>query len=459
MENKVGSWASFRILFKSAIIGALTLLLLIPTRLIQELVSERQQRQQNAVSEVDSHWAGPQTITGPVIGIPYFDSIADNGAKQTVKRWAYFLPDRLNIQTRLVPGKRYRGIYQVVVYVAEMDLRGSFNGLHLQELGLSAADMLWKEATVFFDLSNVQGLNEDLVIHWNSPDAAGAGNPSGASNASGDLTLMAAKISTDQFKSPLTAPLPAWIASAEEQNNPIKNLEFSSTIRVKGSGDLLFVPVGRETTISASSSWSDPSFTGTVLPDLRTVKDSGFIADWKVLALHGKFPQQWKKDEYNLNSAAFGVDLVIPVDVYQQTTRSVKYAILVIVLTFTAFLLMEWVYDLAIHAIQYVLVGFALCVFYTLLLSLAEYLGFDRAYMIAAVATIGLISWYVGSMLRSPKTALFIALILAVQYGFIFILIQSQDYALLMGSIGLFIILALVMYFSRKIKWEKIPTT
>ena len=452
MENKNGFWNSFRILVKSAIIGALTLLLLIPTNLIQNLVSERQQRQQEAVTEVDSHWAGPQTVTGPVIGIPYYDSIADNGARQTVKRWAYFLPDRLDISTRLVPEKRYRGIYQVVVYVAEMQLHGSYHGLRLQELGLSPADMLWKEATVFFDLSNVQGLNEDLVMHWGSPGTGGAGIPAE------DITLTTAKVSTDQFKNPLTAPLPASIASAEQSNTAIQDLEFSSTIRIKGSGDLHFVPGSRVTTISASSSWANPSFTGSALPDLRTVKDSGFVADWKVLTLQAKFPQQWKKDAYDLNSAAFGVSLVIPVDLYQQTTRSVKYAILVIVLTFTAFLLMEWVYSLSIHAIQYVLVGFALCLFYTLLLSLAEYVGFNGSYLIAAIATIGLISWYVGSVLRSSKTSLFIGLILAVQYGFIFILIQSQDYALLMGSIGLFIILAIVMYFSRKIQWEKIPT-
>ncbi|HEV2483444.1 MAG TPA: inner membrane CreD family protein [Puia sp.] len=129
-------------------------------------------------------------------------------------------------------------------------------------------------------------------------------------------------MSTDQFKNPLTAPLPAWIISAEQSNTAAQDLEFSSTIRIKGSGDLHFVPGGRETTVSASSGWADPSFTGSVLPDLRTVKDSGFDAQWKVLALRN-FPQQWKKDAYDLNGAAFGVSLVVPVDVYQQTTRSV----------------------------------------------------------------------------------------------------------------------------------------
>ncbi|HWB90525.1 MAG TPA: cell envelope integrity protein CreD [Puia sp.] len=446
MENKAGFWNHFRILFKSAVIGALILLLLIPTALIQNLVSERQQRQQDAVSEIDSHWAGSQAITGPVIGIPYFDSVADNGADQRVRRWAYFLPDQLDIRSHLVPEKRYRGIYQVVVYVAEIDLQGSYHGLHLQELGLTPGNMLWKEATVFFDISDIQGLNDDLVIHWRSTDAA---------SHSTDLTLATAKISTDQFKNALTAPLPQWSAPADANADPFKDVQFSSTIRIKGSGNLLFVPGARDTRVSATSSWSNPSFTGSSLPDLRTVRDSGFIADWKVLALHGKFPQQWKRNAYDLSSSAFGVALMVPVDVYQQTTRSVKYAILVILLTFTAFLLMEWVYDLAIHALQYALVGFALCIFYTLLLSLAEYMAFALAYMTAAIATIALISWYAGSALHSAKTAFFMAFLLSVQYGFIYILIQSQDYALLMGSIGLFVILGVVMYFSRKIKWEK----
>jgi inner membrane protein len=170
--------------------------------------------------------------------------------------------------------------------------------------------------------------------------------------------------------------------------------------------------------------------------------------------LNRKYPQQWKLGEFDLNASAFGVSLIVPVDSYQQTTRSVKYAILVILLTFTAFFLIEWIYRRPIHSLQYILVGFALCLFYTLLLSFSEYIGFNNAYWIAAVATIGLITWYVGSILRSAGMSLFIAALLTLQYGFVFTLIQLQDYALLMGSIGLFLTLAAVMYFSRKIKWQ-----
>ena len=452
MEIKTpGIWNNFRTLFKSALVGALILALLIPTFFIQNLVSERQDRQKQAVAEIGSRWAGSQTVTGPVIGVPYYDSVSDNAGGQRVKRWAYFLPDSLGIHSTMVPEKRYRGIYEVIVYTTKLDIHGNYKRLPLDELGLSASAMLWKEARLFFDISDIQGLNEDVVLKiGTTPGTAGAAAFSAA------IPLVAGERTTDQFGNALSAPLPDGFAEFASKGGVDGNpaLEFATTVQMKGSGDLLFVPVGKETRVSVTSPWSNPSFTGSALPDVRTVKDSGFVADWKLIALHRKFPQQWKQGTYDLASAGFGVDLIVPVDAYQQTTRSVKYAILIILLTFTAFLLIEWIYNLPMGALQYVLVGFALCIFYTLLLSLSEYLGFNAAYGLAAAATIALIGWYVGVMLRSRKVAVFITVLLAVQYGFVFILIQTQDYALLMGSLGLFATLAIVMQASRKIKWQ-----
>ena len=452
MEIKTSFWSTFRMFFKTAIIGALILLMLIPTVFIQNLVSERQQRRLQAVSEISSRWAAPQTVTGPVIGIPYIDLVTDNGNKVETKRWAYFLPSKLDIKTHLVPEKRYRGIYPVIVYTTELELHGNFDSLHLDELNLSPTSMLWKEATIFFDISDLQGLKEDMTLHLASTNPTANTAVANPTTPTADLTLSPARRSTPQFKTALAAVLPGWLA-----DNNTGNIQFSATLKLKGSGNLSFVPVGRETNVEAVSPWPDPSFTGAALPDIRTVKDSGFVANWKVLALNRKFPQQWKEGNYDLDDAAFGVSLIVPVDVYQQTTRSVKYAVLIILLTFTAFLLIEWIYDRSIHSVQYALVGAALCIFYTLLLSLSEYLGFNGAYSIAAAATIGLIAWFVGSLLRSTRMSVFITLLLIVQYGFVFTLIQLQDYALLMGSIGLFITVAVVMYFSRKIKWDKQP--
>jgi inner membrane protein len=432
-------WNRNRIVLKSFWIGFLILILLIPTFLMNGLITERQDREREAIAEISSRWAGAQTVTGPVIGIPYAETLSDynSGGSKPEKRWAYFLPVKLDISARIVPEKRYRGIFQVIVYTTELQVRCHYDSLHLQELGLPADKLLWSEAAVFFDVTDLQGLSEEVNLRLDT-------HTGGA-----DLDLTPAKFSTDQFKNALTAGLPGWLPTAA--GGP---LEFSTTIRLKGTGNLSFVPAGRETKVEVSSSWPDPSFSGSNLPDLRSIKDSGFVANWRVLALNRQFPQQWKGNTFDLQPAAFGVSLIVPVDVYQQTTRCVKYGILIILLTFTAFFLIEWVYQRPIHSLQYLLVGFALCLFYTLLLSFSEYIGFNSAYAVAAIATIGLLTWYVGSMLRSAKISTFIGAQLSVQYGFVFTLIRLQDYALLMGSIGLFITLAAVMYFSRKIKWS-----
>ena len=438
MENIVTTWWNKnKIILKSFLIGFLVLLLLIPTLFIQNLVTERKQRQADAITEISSRWATAQTITGPVIGIPYNETVTEDKTTHEVKKWAYFLPAKLSIRSKLVPETRYRGIYQAIVYTTELQIQGSYDSIAYSELDIPREKLLYNEAALFFDVSDIQGLKEDMVVHLTT------GNTTPA-----DLEMVPAKFATEQFRSALGATLPH---SFLETNGPIA---FTSTVSLKGTGSLLFVPVGRETKVEAASSWASPSFTGSVLPDTHTVKDSGFVADWKVLALNRKYPQQWRQGSYDLEASAFGVSLIVPVDAYQQTTRSVKYAILLIGLTFTAFFLIEWIYSRPIHSLQYLLVGFALCLFYTLLLSLSEYTGFNTAYAIAAIATIGLIGWYVASMLRSSRISLFVVFLLAVQYGFVFTLIQLQDYALIMGSIGLFITLALVMYFSRKIKWN-----
>jgi inner membrane protein len=427
MDNMLTTfWNRNRIILKTLLIGFLILLLLIPSFFIQELVSERQQRQKDAVDEISAKWAGPQTITGPVIAIPYSETAT--GDPKATKKWAYFLPDKLAIHSRITPEKRYRGIYQVMVYTTELQIDGSYDSLRLAELGIPADKVWWNEAAVFFNITDVRGLKEEVRLRLDGTD----------------LDLVPAKFSNDQFKNALSASLPSQTPG-----------NFSMSLKLKGSGCLLFVPAGKTTSVDVSSSWSNPSFTGSYLPDVRTVTDSGFLAGWKVLYLNRSYPQQWKDRIYEMESSAFGVDLIVPVDSYQQTTRSVKYAILCILLTFTAFFLIELIYAKAIHSLQYLLVGAALCVFYTLLLSFSEYIGFNEAYAVASLATISLIAWYVRSFLQSSKMSLFVACLLTLLYGFIFTLIQLQDYALLMGSLGLFLTLATVMYFSRRIKWNQ----
>ena len=433
METIVNNiWQRSKWIIKGLIIGSLALLLLIPAYFVQNLIQERQLRQQEAFNEVSSKWASRQNITGPVLVIPYTRSATDNNGKPvTIKSLAYFLPDKLNIESNVRPEKRYRGIYEVMLYSSSARLNGNFSGLPLQKLNLASTDLAWNEAYVCLAITDAKGLKDELQIKWNDSTLSLA--PSYINNA----------VFKDGFVSPVT------ITESEAK----KGFSFSSQININGSEQLLFTPVGKQTIMQMQSSWPDPSFTGNQLPDTSGISATGFTARWKSLSHTRNFPQAWKDDSYNLSSSSFGADLFIPVNGYQKTMRSVKYAILCILLTFTAFFLIETNNGKSVHPVQYALVGFALILFYTLLLSFSEYIGFNGAYAVATAATVGLITWFVKGLLNSMKLSILLSFVLVLLYSYVFTILQLQDYALLLGSVGLFLALAVVMYYSRRVQW------
>lgn len=421
-------WQKSKLLVKGLLIGALVLLLLIPAYFVQNVISEREERQKEAFNEVSSKWAGRQNITGPVLVLPYAETITvDKGQKTVVKRLAYVLPDKLTIESTVKPEERHRGIFQVMLYSSLVRLNGKFNTIPLHQMNLAPTQVLWNEAYICMGLADSKGLKEEIKVAWN--DSSITLNPSLIDNA----------VMKEGFVAPVTV-------TAD------KEIQFSSTISINGSEQLLFTPVGKETTVRLSSAWPDPSFTGGQLPDHR-ISDSGFVATWKSLAHTRNFPQAWKESQYNLQSASFGADLFIPVNGYQKTMRSVKYAILCIILTFAAFFIIETVNKKSVHPFQYTLIGLALILFYTLLLSFSEYTGFNVAYIVASAATVGLIAWFVKGILQSSKLTTILGVILALMYSYIFTILQLQDYSLLLGSIGLFLTLAVIMHFSKKIQW------
>jgi len=429
METVVSSvWQKSKLLVKGLLIGGLVLLLLIPAYFVQNVISEREARQKEAFNEVSSKWAGSQNITGPLLVLPYTESFTSvNGQTTILKRLAYVLPDKLTIESDVKPEERHRGIFQVMMYSSVIKLNGKFNAVPLQQLKLEPGQVLWNEAYICMELADSKGLKEEIKVAWN--DSSVTLNPSLVDNA--------------VMKEGFTAPVPV---SAD------KEIQFSSVIAINGSEQLLFTPVGKETTVKLSSAWPDPSFTGGQLPDHR-ISDSGFVATWKSLAHTRNFPQAWKESKYNLQSASFGADLFIPVNGYQKTMRSVKYAILCILLTFAAFFIIETVNKKSVHPFQYALIGLALILFYTLLLSFSEYTGFNVAYIIASVATVGLIAWFVKGILQSSRLTTVLGIILALMYSYIFTILQLQDYSLLLGSVGLFLTLGVIMHFSKKIQW------
>lgn len=421
-------WQKSKLLIKGLLIGGLVLVLLIPTFFVQNIIKEREARQKEAFTEISSKWAGRQDITGPVLVLPYTETTSDNkGQTFTLKKLAFVLPDNLNIEATVKPEKRHRGIYQVMLYSSQVKMNGKFNSIPFQQLKIDPSSVVWNEAYVCMGLADSKGLKEEIKLNWN--DSAVTLNPSAVNNG----------VMKDGFIAPV-------IVSADQA------ITFSSTISFNGSEQLLFTPVGKETTVKLNSTWPDPSFTGGQLPDHR-ISDTGFTATWKSLAHTRSFPQAWKESSYNLQSASFGTDLFIPVNGYQKTMRSVKYAILCILLTFAAFFIIETINKKSVHPFQYALIGLALVLFYTLLLSFSEYTGFNTAYVIASVATIGLIAWFVKGILQSSKLTTILSVVLMLMYAYIFSILQLQDYSLLMGSIGLFLTLAVIMHFSKKIQW------
>jgi inner membrane protein len=425
-------WQKSKLIIKGLIIGVLAIMLLIPTFFVQDLIREREHRQKEAFVEVSSKWADRQNITGPVLVIPYSTSTTDNTGKPiTVKSLAYFLPDKLSVVSEIRPEKRHRGIYEIMLYSSSVEINGNFLSLPLQKLNLSPSDLVWNEAYVCLAVTDVKGLTDELQITWNDSS----------------LSLSPSSINNGVFKEGFISP----VKITEEQAK--KGFSFSSHINLKGSQQLLFTPVGKQTLVKLQSNWPDPSFTGGQLPDVSDIKNSGFVASWKSLSHTRNFPQAWKNDSYNLSSASFGVDLFIPVNGYQKTMRSVKYAILCILLTFTAFFLVETNNKRSVHPVQYALIGFALVLFYTLLLSFSEYIGFNGAYAVATLATVGLITWFVKGILQSVRLSLLLSFVLILLYSYVFTILQLQDYALMLGSVGLFLTLAIVMYYSRKVQW------
>ncbi|HET9430067.1 MAG TPA: cell envelope integrity protein CreD [Chitinophagaceae bacterium] len=432
MEIVETIWQKSKLLIKGMIIGVLILLLMIPSHFVQELVQERESRQIEAINEVSSKWASSQNIVGPVLVIPYEETVKTiKGEQAIVRHNAYFLPELLDINAQVNPEERHRGIYQVMLYSSKVELKGKFSKLPLEKMKLNAADLLWNEAYVCTGISDAKGLNEEIQLSWR--DSVVNMNPNMVNNS----------IMKEGFSTPVLI----------NENLAGGDISFSIKINLNGSQQLFFTPVGKETSVLLEATWPDPRFAGTQLPAKTVIRKDGFTANWKSLSHSRSFPQQWKDDSYNLSSASFGADLFIPVNDYQKTLRSVKYAILCILLTFTAFFLIETTNRISVHPFQYALIGFALILFYTLLLSISEYTEFNTAYGIAAIATVVLITWFVKGLLGSMKLSALLSFVLVLLYSYVFTILQLQDYALLLGSIGLFLTLAIVMNFSKKIKW------
>lgn len=427
----------YKNLIKGCFIGFLIIVMLIPVALISDLVRERENRQQEVVDEISSKWASAQTIKGPVISVPYYYN-SRNADGKIVRMMSNFclLPEQLDINGEVLPQKRHRSLYDVTVYRSDMTLKGSFDASVVSKLNIPGENIDWTKAELHLGIDDARGLEEEVMVNWDTGSKVLEASIDGAI-LRGDELVTGISIAPGEKK------------------------DFNINLKLKGTGSLYFTPVGKVTSVNLNSPWNDPAFDGAYLPnDGPEINDSGFNASWKVLQVSRGYPQYWKGDNRpQFDKTAFGVKLLQPADGYAKTKRSVKYAILIISLTFVVFFFLEILQKKQVHPLQYILVGIALTVFYTLLLSISEYTGFNSAYLVAALATVTLISWYTYTIFKKFRIMAGFSVALGSIYAYIFFLIQLKDYALLFGSIGLFVILAIIMYYSRNIDWYNTSKT
>jgi len=410
---------------RAAMLVVLTLLLKIPLGMVGGVIADRQSYENEAVNNVRDSWGRAQTFVGPMVSLPY------RPANTTWTRALTLLPDRLVIDGNLMPSQRRRGLFAVTVYTASLDVVAEFQTKAVRDLLADGSWVDWEGARLALGLSDIKSITPTAVdvdgqsIDW-VPD-----------------------------KPSELASLEASLASAALANRDSLTVHFR--VVFAGSGNLSMVPLGRRTEVSLASPWPSPSFMGRYLPASQTIDQGGFSAKWSISYLGRSYGQLWdganatEPTPRTVLESAFGVTLLNPVDAYRETDRAIKYGIMFIALTFAACLIFELVGDTRPSLAQYGLIGLSLCIFYLLLLSLSEQVGFGLAYLVSAAAVVAQAAMYNWALQRRRAPALAFGTILAGLYGGLYGLLQLEDVALLAGSLLLFAVLSLAMWFTRNL--------
>lgn len=430
------------LLWKISLIGLVALLLQVPVEMIRGLIGERKQARDGVIADIARRSSEAQRIVGPVLYLPWTRRSTPN--EKPERGQVALLPASLSVDGTIDLQQKHRGIYKAPLYTLNAILRGSFvlpPGLGISE---KPGTLEWGRTLLVLGIHDPRGIRERVQLEWDGAQPTlvpggleAAGAPNGIHADLGVLSL---------DKAPATHT-------------------FSIAVSLLGTERLDIVPVGATTTVSLASAWPHPSFTGRILPDAGTqLSSQGFVATWRtshfatnLAQLHQRCLQSRQCDAFNQHSV--GVSFLQPVDLYRTVERSVKYGFLFIGLTFAVFFLFEVLQRLAIHPVQYALVGIALATFFLLLLSLSEHLGFALAYAIAAGSCVALLGYYVGHVLQSLRRGAGFALALASLYGLLYVLLRAEDHALLMGSTLVFAALAATMVATRRVDWYAVGTT
>lgn len=443
--NKFGQWLKTSITARMLMVGTLILVLLIPLTYVNLLIEERSYRQQDVVQEINQKWGNEVMIYGPILKLPYktysetstFNEKTKTYLKETKTHinYAYIFPEKLDIDASVKSKTLHLGNFESAVFTSNMIIEGNYKQPSLKDKGIKNEDVIWEKASILFRTTNLKGIKNEMAI-----------------NIDGTPYLFETNYNDNTSGNQLDELETGFINEALLKTN----FKFNMKVTYDGSEQIQAIPVGKTTTMQMTSNWADPGFIGNYSPndETRSITKEGFKVDWKVLSINRAFSQKYLKKVPSLKPFAFGTKFVVLVDEYQKSERSAKYGFLVIGLTFLIFFLIQTMSKIHIHPFQYLMIGLALVMFYTLLVSISEHSNFLKAYLIAGVSVVLLITLYSKSILRNFKFSALIGLSLTALYSFIYVIIQLENYALLVGSIGLFLILATVMFVSRKIDWN-----
>ena len=423
---------------KVAMIGLLAIALVVPVFLIQNLVAERQQRRDEALKGIAEGWGQRQVLAGPYVALPFeraWTSSLD-GAERTESQVLHLPVESVAWTVSAEIGEKARGIYKARLYGAKLQARGTLKLAARSSLEDGKSRYKWGTPRLVIGIDDPRGIRsvEPVVVGGTRHDFA-----PGSEEAA--------------FPGALHVLLPGL------QEKTAQSLDFSFSLELGGSETFAIAPLGADTTVSMRADWPHPSFQGRFLPAQHSIQPQGFTAEWKVSRLaaqgstRGATNCAWPCGVINDRMV---VSFIEPAGLYQRLERASKYGFLFIGLTFAAFLLVELLARLALHPVQYTLVGLALAMFFLLLTALSEHIAFSAAYAIAATACVGLVSAYLVRVLGSARLGLGFGAALAALYAMLYALLKAEDYSLLGGSLFLFGLLAAVMLATRRVDWYRL---
>ena len=411
------------------VIVGLVLALQIPIALVRGIIQERIETRDQAVAEVEGTWGAAQSILGPRLVVPLKRAEGDLAPDDFIS----LLPATLSVHGDVSARPLRRGLFTVPVYATDLTLRGRFDPAELTAAGVDEGGLAWERASLVVEVSDPRALAAGASASWEGATVS-------------LLPGVVGSVGRRGIHADVTRPSP-------------DGATFELHLALQGSEALWFVPFARETEVGLESDWPHPAFAGAWLPTERKVDAAGFSATWKVPFLGRDYPQTWSPSTDPGNAvlaSRFGVDLVSPVDPYRMSERSTKYAPLFLVLTFGVLWLFDTLTGVRVHAMQYLLVGAGMCLFYLLELSLSEHLGFLSAYVTASAGVVGLVGLYAKAVLGSTMRGAALGGSVAALYAYLLALLSLEKYALLAGSLGLFVALATVMYLTRWVDWDRI---